>query len=407
MTPGVPSLWRWRIRALVSLCGSGGSLLGCSPAPEQVPLPPSVATAGAFGASGEPGEPGEPANPDRPSQRGLGCTVKNDCARGFSCIRGVCQPASFGLLPTAKECVQSDCAVPADCCRGLISDSPVKCRSRGALCLEQLPGCEKKACSRSSDCAGGGACTGQCSVSSGECSGNVDCLANKCVGGTCSLNFTACGSDAECAANNCVGGTCACENPSYTPGHAACTDPDCDDACLWTCEDSRCVLPSDCATSDDCYGSRPLCVAGACRECESSRDCSFDKICVEGSCETPCRDDAHCALFEACQAGECIYVGCRSDRECSLLDDPSAAGIDAGGDPRLLRCHTERGVGRCLIPCQTDSQCATTEVCSGGLCQYIGCAESSECKTIVGLHHQLAADDQPWLTSVECRSVDE
>jgi hypothetical protein len=271
--------------------------------------------------------------------------------------------------------------------------------------MPQLPGCVAKACSRAGDCANGGACVGRCGVTQGECRGNVDCLANKCVDGTCTLNFTACGSDAECAANTCAARACACENPNYSPMSPICSDHDCDGLCLWACEDSRCVIPSSCSQDDECVGATPSCVDGKCVECRASADCSFDKICVDGSCQTPCQGDAQCGLFEACQAGECVYVGCRSQRECTLVPDVRSLGLTPGLDPRLLRCHTEDGVGRCLIPCQTDSQCSTTEVCSGGLCQYIGCDDSAECASILGVHQQTGTDAQPWIPSVECRAA--
>lgn len=383
------------------------ALHACSPAPDAEPpaTPEPMAAAGATGGSAGAGPAPPSVRAEPRSRRGLGCAVKNDCAAGLSCIRGVCEPVQFGLAATGKECVQVDCEATDDCCAGPTRAVPEKCRSRAALCLEQLPGCVAKSCSRSRDCAGGGVCAGQCAVSSGECSGNVDCLANKCVGGTCTLNFTACDSDAECTANSCVGGTCACDNPTYAPAHPICADPECDGACLWSCEDSRCVIPTSCRVDDDCFGGQPVCVGGTCAECAASADCSFDKVCVKGSCETPCRADSHCGPFEACQAGECLYVGCRSDRECTLVPDVRALGLSPGLDSRLLRCHTEGGVGRCLIPCQTDSQCAPTEVCSGGLCEYIGCESTEECKTIVGLHQQVSSSDQPWIPTVECRQA--
>jgi hypothetical protein len=387
------------------------ALQACSPTPDveppSAPSNPEPSGGGADSSTAGAGPTTRSARAEPRSRRGLGCSVKNDCAEGLSCIRGVCETVSFGLSPTGKECVQIDCQTRADCCQGRGSQLPEKCRSRAALCLEQLPGCVAEACTRSRDCAGGGVCVGRCAISSGECSGNVDCLANKCAGGACTLNFTACSSDAECAANTCVGGTCACDNPTYSPGHPLCTEPECDDACLWACEASRCVIPTACGGDEDCFGSKPVCVDGTCAECGASADCSFEKVCTLGSCETPCRADSHCGMFEACQAGECLYVGCRSDRECNLVPDVRALGLTSGTDTRLLRCHTEAGVGRCVIPCQTDSQCSATEVCSGGLCQYIGCESDDECKTIVGLHLQVSSKDRPWVPAVECRQAGE
>lgn len=384
-----------------------GGLAACTN--DSNPARPSPPSSGAGGNNGsEPlpaGAGGEVAARARTTRGkvGTGCSVKNDCADGLSCVRGICQPLSFELVPTGKECFQIDCAESADCCGELSTEIPESCRSRAAKCFELLPGCVEGECTRSSDCGGGGVCTGNCAVSSGECTGNVDCLANKCVEGQCTIDFTACDSDAECAANTCIGGTCACENPSYDPAEPVCSDEACEGLCLWACEESRCVLPKHCHDDDDCFGSTPLCVEGACVECAASVDCSFGKLCLSGRCETPCQSDSHCALFEACQAGECIYVGCRSDRECTLIPDLEALGLGAGLDRRLLRCHTDEGIGRCLVPCQTDAQCPPTEVCSGGLCEYIGCETAAECKAIVGLHDQVSSDDQPWIPAVECR----
>ncbi|HVJ22112.1 MAG TPA: hypothetical protein VM686_42190 [Polyangiaceae bacterium] len=387
-----------------------GSIASCEPAedpPSAAPAAPasdggspSIPDAGPGGAGGDSGSP--PTTSNR-SRRGTACSVKNDCPAEFSCIRGLCQPTSFELEPSTKECFQIDCVETADCCGELSSEIPDKCRSRAAQCSAVLPGCVPGECKRSSDCGGGGVCTGHCVVSAGECASNLDCLANKCIEGKCSIDFTPCEADIECTANTCIDGSCSCDNPSFDPAAAVCNDEECDGLCQWTCEESRCVLPKDCQTRDDCFGSTPLCVDGTCVECTTSIDCSFDKICLEGKCETQCESDLQCALFEACQAGECIYVGCRSDRECQLIPEVQALGLSANLDTRLLRCHTEDGVGRCLIPCQTDAQCPPTEVCSHGLCEYIGCETSAECKTIVGLHDQVASDEQPWIPKVECR----
>lgn len=396
----------FRLRSLILLSWAAVAYGACSPSPEPAPNP--VSTAGSQGVGGMQASAGASGTPAvaklRRGRLGIGCSVKNDCGAGLSCIHGVCQPASFGLAPSGKECVQIDCTSTADCCGDLPSEMPEKCRGRASTCLERLPGCIEKECARSADCAGGGSCVGSCAVSSGECRGNVDCLANKCTEGRCSLDFTPCGSDAECAANTCTGGSCACENPDFVPDHPVCLDEECAQFCLWTCEESRCVIPSTCSTSDDCFGSRPTCIEGACVECAESADCSLGKICVAGSCETKCQNDGQCGLFEACQVGECIYVGCRTHRECTLIPDVRSVALPVGVDPRLLRCHTENRVGRCLIPCQTDSQCEQTEVCSGGLCKYIGCETTEECPAILGVHEQVTTDDHPWVASVECRA---
>src|SRR6478735_6899702 len=398
---------------LLLVLGSAAGLLFCGP------VPPEPGGGGGTGGmstdgslpsvAGQGGGSGgnEPVLSARGSGLGAGCSVKSDCPGELSCIRGVCQPVSFDLEPTGKECFVTDCQEDADCCGNLATDVPEECAARAAKCLELLPGCNEGECSRSSDCAGGGSCFGDCSVTLGQCGGNADCLDNLCVGGTCLLDFATCGSDADCDANTCVGGTCDCSNPSYEPADPICTDEECEDLCPYVCEDSRCVLPTDCDDDSQCFGSTPLCEEGKCVECSGSVDCSFDQICIGGRCETPCEDDGNCAVFEACQAGECLYVGCRSDRECTLLPSVESAGVPAGTDPRLLRCNTEDGIGRCIVPCQTDAQCPFTEVCVGGVCEYIGCELDAECKTILGLYDQTADHETPWVSTIECRAPTE
>jgi hypothetical protein len=392
-------------RWVALLTGLFGIAQACDPA-EGVPTPTGSGGTGAEVAAGGGavgGKTSVPAvQPSRASERGSACSVRNDCGEHDSCVRGLCQPTEFGIRATGKECYQIDCSKPEDCCGNLSQVVPDKCRNHAVFCSAALPGCTQSSCTRSSDCVGGGVCAGHCSVTAGECAGAADCLDNECVGGRCALDFAPCGSGVECAANVCRGGECQCENSAFDPADPVCDDPDCDDLCLWTCEDSRCVLPSDCEASADCFGATPICESGKCVECARAADCSFGRICLEGRCETACRSDLQCGLFEACQAGECIYVGCRADRECTLLSDRGALGLN-GVDPRLLRCATVDGVGHCIVPCQTDAQCATNEVCEGGICEYIGCETNAECKTILGVYNVEANRETPWISHLECR----
>ncbi len=340
----------------------------------------------------------------RLSERGAGCVAQNDCTDGQSCVRGKCQPQHFSIEPTGKECFRIDCQSTEDCCKGAATDDiPQKCRSKAAKCSRELPGCSETSCDRSRDCGGGGVCVGACTVTNGECRGGADCIENLCDDGACTLDFAACSTNAECVANTCVGGQCACDNPAYEPADPICEDSECDDMCLFACEEDRCVIPSSCESNDDCFGTEALCDEGQCVECVSRNDCTFGKLCFAGRCETPCASDLHCPLFEACEAGQCIYVGCRSDRECSLL--PSLVDIGLGElDQRLLRCATIEGIGRCILPCQSDGQCPPSEVCSGGICEYIGCETEAECKAILATAEVSLDEDTPWTTRLECRT---
>jgi hypothetical protein len=183
------------------------------------------------------------------------------------------------------------------------------------------------------------------------------------------------------------------------PTAAICSDPQCEGICGYTCLEERCVVDARCASDVQCGATTPYCSEGACVECLSSDDCEMEE-CVDGHCGPQCETDTQCKLFEACQAGECVYVGCRTDRECVL----KAGAAPPGQDPRLARCQIEEGHGTCVFPCEIDAQCAPSEVCLEGMCEYIGCETDTECKTIAGLHDQpQPTPERPWVTNVQCR----
>src|SRR5690606_20792808 len=148
-------------------------------------------------------------------------------------------------------------------------------------------------------------------------------------------------------------------------------------------------------------GATPLCGDdGTCVECLADEDCE-DEDCIDGRCGPECKVDTQCGLFESCTNDKCVYVGCETDRECVLSGH--ADGCDR--EPRVAVCHAEGGIGTCVIPCDIDAQCAATEVCLDGVCEYIGCETNAECKAIAGLRNRpRPTDEQPWTTTAECRA---
>ena len=83
----------------------------------------------------------------------------------------------------------------------------------------------------------------------------------------------------------------------------------------------------------------------------------------------------------------------------------SAGDGDPTQDARLAKCNIENAIGTCVFPCEIDAQCAPTEVCLEGVCEYIGCETDGECKSIAGLHNQpVPTDEKPWVTTAQCRA---
>lgn len=358
--------------------------------------------------------------PDQAGERGTSCQAKNDCGSGLSCINGICNFASFDVDSTQKECYRVDCATTADCCGDKPIEAPTKCRTRDNFCNPSLVGCEAfGSCTSAADC-NGGSCAGlDCSYTGLNCYDNDDCEQDECVlpsvglGGSgvgyCSLSFDSCTSNDDCfQTNTCTGfGNCSCANPEYDPSEPICSDPDCDSVCTKVCENELCVDDTSCEVDTDCVGTgiRTLCEAGECVECLVDTDCNSTlddeddlDVCRAGLCVTPCKGNSECPMFSECQEGECTYVGCKSARECILANVSTDS-----GDPRLAFCDVEDGIGTCKIECEIDAHCALDEICDGGACEYIGCDNNDECKTILGLHNWESSTDFPWVPEGVCR----
>jgi len=398
-----------------------GLSLGCQNKSDHDDTQP-VHTAGAGGSGGSAAIPADAAGgqPDeekvRKGERGSSCNSTNDCEEELSCIcptggtcaNKSCQPSNFNLTGTGKSCHVSDCKTKADCCGEMPLKAPEKCANRESICNRPtLTGCTTITCTTSATC-GAGKCEGSCSLNSvNKCLTTADCPTNTCDlatnPDTCTITGTDC-SLSTCTLNSCLTPRCNCTNPDYAPTSPICTDPDCEGICGFTCTDERCVADTSCNSDIQCAASTPFCSNGKCSECRTSADCDEEE-CIAGHCGPACKADTQCSLFEVCQAGECVFVGCRSDRECVLQarakNDPLAQ------DPRLAKCSVENDLGTCVFPCEIDAQCATTEVCLSGVCKYIGCETNSECTTIAGLHNlPVPTPERPWTTTAVCEAED-
>lgn len=370
--------------------------------------------------NGEGGEPEQEA--PRKGERGSSCNSSNDCEEGLSCIVSLncpgnvacanksCQPSNFDIMGTGKQCHIVECQTTKDCCGKRPLERPAKCANRDRICNQPyLAGCSPNvSCFSDADC-GPGTCQGVCVYDAAPCKATADCASNTCDTSeephTCTLTGADC-TNTTCATvvNSCSSLRCTnCENPDYKPTDPICSDPDCEDVCEYVCKDERCVVDTSCKEDADCPAAvKPFCSdSGQCVECLSDDDCD-DEECQNGRCGPECEVDTQCPVFHACQSKSCVFVGCRSDRECVL-----GLGAASGQDPRLAKCKIEKGIGTCSFPCQIDAQCAPTEVCLDGSCEYIGCESDTECKTILGLHNVPSpTDDRPWVMTAVCRAED-
>jgi hypothetical protein len=248
------------------------------------------------------------AEPARLARKGEACQTTNECAAGLACLPqssagggGVCVLGVFSVSQTAKECAIIECRAATDCCdnppsqcenlkqncdfqRDAGSVNPTSCTTYEQLCV-----CD----TTRRDCEAG-KCITKC-VNDSTCT--ISGAGGKCLGGTCGQ----CSSDTDCA----TGGS---------------TERICNSG---RCQE-KCQGDGDCPGFDRCIQGR--CTAGGCqtnRECIASTR-NVEATCgTDGRCIVPCQTDLECGnprgyTFFSCVGGQCLDIGCESDKDCGL-----------------------------------------------------------------------------------------
>lgn len=318
----------------------------------------------------------------------VACTSSNQCASGWACVGGVCQPLPPGSGEAGDQA--SGPGLSPDCDPGN-PNSP--CNSGGPDACQQTPTCGDRTDAR--ECCGSRCC--YFGSASSPLPG-VSCFCDECP------PLPGCSSFCESylKANGEVGPGCtegpngnSCDSCTY------CNGGKCDDlfigAPCW-CKEPECG--KDCETCDTTPGSPTL---GECIFSESS--C---QICVESyNFECPCGvltsvktcvpygenpwtehnnkllkacDDVCIRSDDPCSAPECVtstFFG--EDAVCP----PGAArsgNIQVGDQTAIIceECTDNASCGAC--DCNCDDDCESCEICSPADCECIPDPECAPCE---------------------------
>lgn len=215
-----------------------------------------------------------------------------------------------------------------------------------------------------------------------DCAEGLACMREVCVMTATELSVTgkscdaiACATDAECCAGFVPDSSCDVYDAACQANPNDCLAFQTLCVCNEQCQGERCVdTGPQCLADADCPSLLfPYCVTEQCVECRDQTDCASTDRCIEGMCQPPCQTDDECALLHACEAGDCVYVGCSSDRECVFLL----------GDTRAV-CDEMAG---CSIACEVDADCdfQRFEICSNARCTFVGCESDAECRAYLEL----------------------
>ena len=136
----------------------------------------------------------------------------------------------------------------------------------------------------------------------------------------------------------------------------------------------KCTDDASCANS----GGGGKCLGGKCGQCATDTDCggsSSDLMCVSGKCKPPCQGDGDCSGFDRCLQGRCIEGGCQTNRECIAATRNVEATCGTDGKC-IVPCQTDLECG--------NPKGYTFFSCVGGQCLYMGCESDKDCRLLFG-----------------------
>jgi hypothetical protein len=315
-----------------------------------------------FTCQGEPGAPGSCV----PQSANTPCGAASFCREGTRFPQGSCDGDGNCLSSTERPCdpytkcdgdrCASTCDTDDDCVAGSFCDAEHHCigdGDAGAPC-GHAGQCASGFCTNGVCCKT--ACAGACQVcdasGDGTCTTVVDGTGcgsgNICCNGSCQ---ECCDRD-DCSGTKpvCVSGACA----------SCSADPD-------GCPDGACCNASSGACVEACPANAPICAGtNICTACSQQNPCPGGKICCNGECFAGiCCEDGDCT---AAVAPDCFDHSCTCDGGAACAGDPELCCDGECVDTDTSQSHC----GRCANACT-----GATPICAGGVC--VACSDQHPC----------------------------
>lgn len=307
------------------------------------------------------------------------CTTNKDCQDPTKpvCSNGICTPKAPECTtdkdcqdPTKPVCNNGGCVAKTPECRANTDcKDPAKPVCTNGVCGPKAPECKAN-----TDCKDPSkpVCTnGTCVAKTPECRTNTDCKDPSkpvCTNGTCGPKTPpTCKSNQDCASPTPL---CNTTTQACVPGECE-KDTDCSDPTKSTCVGFQCV--PECKTNADCASSRPVCEKGRCVAaggCSSDKDCAISSV---GSyCDLSARQCRQCLVDKHCKANEFCDI---QSFTCKAQPDVCKTDTDCKAkDPKLPFCVNAR-----CVQCKGASDCPALNACVAGNCQFVGCSSDTDC----------------------------
>ena len=349
-------------------------------------------------------------------ERGLDC----DCSSDLTCSEGLnlnCRPQEDGRL-ACELCLGDEgcyCQAGERCDEGLVCDGG-RCSdpclvpgSEGCQCQDESECNPPTNCRQEGDYQACRVCPGEeecyCDVGATCAEQNLECYQGRCIpycepgSEDCRcLDDELCELDTRCIDNvctSCLGEIgCGCDIGGGCEGDGVCVDGVCG--------------PNSCINAYSCIRAGLegfLCIDGACRICETNRECErssaygLGSFCVLGRCvDPPSECDPELEFCECASAEDCNLesttagmvcadfrcVPCRNDDNCSGtsyygLGAQCEVGLCQAWDPPCSEDDLEACTCQGWIDCQDDEQ-TRNMLCVEELCR--PCLDNTMCEQL-------------------------
>lgn len=194
----------------------------------------------------------------------------------------------------------------------------------------------------------------------------------------------ACGTGTACANSTCL--PTSCSTDPCVPGQVCVSDTCTDKACVGvicpagaTCQGGACqCLPGKERCGSACVNTKTdnLNCGGCDRACSAGTQCALGNCYAQDCAGETCGPGFVCAGGQ-CTEAACVGVACPAGMECTggqcACTGPACECARDGECPEM-KPHCDREAGRCAV-CVTSTDCASGELCRGGLCTP-GCSQA-------------------------------
>ncbi len=121
----------------------------------------------------------------------------------------------------------------------------------------------------------------------------------------------------------------------------------------------------ECCGNEDCSGR--VCADGRCEPCEQAEDCGAGKVCCSGLCQDGgCCSSADCAQGQVCLGNTC--QDCSYDGECGEGEKCCEGACVAGTCCSSGDCGSALCENNQCLACAEDAQCGEGQECCDGAC---------------------------------------